>query len=133
MIHATRKIHFCAAHRLHQDNLSPEDNRRRFGECVHEHGHNYTAEVTVAGDADPRTGMLVHCTELDRLVSARAIDMLDHKNLSVDVDDLRDAAPTVERMAKFIWQRVEGAVEGARLFRVRVREDDGLFADYYGE
>ena len=46
MIHLTRKIRFCAAHRLYDPSLSPEENDARFGECTNLHGHNYVLEVT---------------------------------------------------------------------------------------
>ena len=55
MVLLTRKIEFAASHLYHNLNLSVEENRRIFGKCnnPHGHGHNYTLEVTVAGEPDP--------------------------------------------------------------------------------
>ena len=45
----TRRYRFCAAHRLHTDHLSPEENWAAFGKCNNPngHGHNYVVLVTV--------------------------------------------------------------------------------------
>jgi 6-pyruvoyltetrahydropterin/6-carboxytetrahydropterin synthase len=133
MVYLTRKIHFCAAHRLYDASLSAEANRERFGECVNLHGHSYTLEVTFAGEPDKETGMVIHLSELDAIAKERAVNLLDHKNLNEDVDVFSDVVPTVEMLAKFIWERLEGAVPGARLHHIRVLEDNSVFADYYGE
>jgi len=133
MIYVTRKIHFCAAHRLYDSSLSPEANEDRFGECAHQHGHNYLLEVTFAGRPDERTGMVVHLSDLDRTARERVVDLLDHKNLNEDVDVFRNVVPTVEMLAKYVWDRLDGSMPEARLHRVRVYEEDTFFADYYGE
>jgi len=133
MIYLTRKVNFCAAHRLYDPSISREDNEERFGECTHLHGHNYTLEVTFAGDPDTRTGMVVHLTELDRIAKERVVDALDHRHLNEDVEVFKDVVPTIEMLAKYIWSRLDGAVPGAKLHRVRLNEDDRCFADYYGE
>ena len=61
MIYLTRKIEFSAAHFYHNPAWSPEENRRMFGKCanLNGHGHNYVLEVTVAGEPDPATGMVL--------------------------------------------------------------------------
>ena len=66
MVYLTRKIEFSASHLYHNPALSDEENRRVFGKCnnPHGHGHNYTLEVTVAGEADPVTGMVLDVIEL---------------------------------------------------------------------
>ncbi len=133
MLYITRKMHFCAAHRLYDDSLSPEENRERFGECVNLHGHSYVLEVTFAGNPDEKTGMVVHLSELDAITKERVVRRLDHKYLNEDVDVFRDVVPTVEMLAKYVWERLEGAVPGARLHQVRIHEDNLFYADYYGK
>ncbi|MBI4720444.1 MAG: 6-carboxytetrahydropterin synthase, partial [Chitinivibrionia bacterium] len=133
MIYATRKSFFCAAHRYYDEKLSAAENEKRFGKCVNTHGHNYELEVTVAGDANPRTGMVVNLSELDAIIRARVLDILDHKNLQADVDEFRSVIPTTEMIAQFIWRRLDGGIPGARLFRVRLYEDSTLFVDCFGE
>lgn len=134
MVYVTRKLHFCAAHRLYDPSLTDEENRDRFGECVNLHGHNYQLEVTFAGEPDPKTGMVMHLSQLDEVVKARVVSELDHKNLGEDVAVFKDVVPTLEMLAKYAWDRLaDGAVPGATLHRVRVSEDDRFFADYFGE
>ncbi|MDH3216173.1 MAG: 6-carboxytetrahydropterin synthase [Candidatus Krumholzibacteria bacterium] len=133
MIYLTRKMRFCAAHRLYDPSLSPEANRDRFGECVNLHGHSYTLEVTFAGKPDAKTGMVIHLSDLDAIARERVVSILDHRNLNEDVEVFKQVVPTIEMLAKFVWDRLEGAVPGARLHHVRLLEDDSMFADYYGE
>ena len=73
MVYVTRKIEFSASHRYHNPALSPEDNRRLFGKCnnPHGHGHNYTLEVTIAGEPDPVTGMVLDLKELKQILGGR--------------------------------------------------------------
>jgi 6-pyruvoyltetrahydropterin/6-carboxytetrahydropterin synthase len=132
MVHLTRKLYFSAAHRLRVNGYSDEENRRVFGECARQHGHNYVLEVTFAGEPDPRTGMVIHLSELDAIVKDRVIARLDHRNLDEDVEEFKTAASTVEMLAKYVWTRLAGAIPGASLHRVRVYEDQDSFADYYG-
>ncbi|MFQ5511063.1 MAG: 6-carboxytetrahydropterin synthase [Candidatus Krumholzibacteriia bacterium] len=133
MLYITRKIHFCAAHRLYDQSLSPQENRERFGECVNLHGHSYVLEVTFAGEPDERTGMVVHLSKLDAIASERVVRHLDHKYLNEDVAVFKDVVPTVEMLAKYVWEQLDGAVPGARLYHVRLHEDDMFFADYDGD
>ncbi|MDA2914732.1 6-carboxytetrahydropterin synthase, partial [Acidobacteriia bacterium AH_259_A11_L15] len=61
MIYLTRKIEFSASHYYQNPELSPEENQRLFGKCANPagHGHNYVLEVTVAGEPDSKTGMVL--------------------------------------------------------------------------
>ena len=133
MVYLTRKLYFCAAHRLYVDGLSAEENRRIFGDCSRLHGHNYVLEVTFAGEPDPKTGMVIHLSELDAIVKDRVIDRLDHRNLNEDVEEFKTTPSTVEMIAKYVWGRLRGAVPGAKLHLVRIWEDQESFADYCGE
>jgi 6-pyruvoyltetrahydropterin/6-carboxytetrahydropterin synthase len=133
MIYATRKSFFCAAHRYYDETLTAEENERRYGKCANTHGHNYELEVTVTGDADPRTGMVMNLSDLDAVVRTRVLELLDHRNLHVDIEEFRSVIPTTEMMAKYVWRRLDGCIPGAALFRVRLHEDSTFFVDYYGE
>ena len=133
MVYLTRKLYFSAAHRLHADGMSEEENRRIFGECARLHGHNYVLDVTFSGEPDARTGMIIHLSDLDAIVRDRVIRELDHRNIDVDVVEFKNVASTVEMLARYVWKRLEGAVPGATLHRVRLWEDPESFADYYGE
>lgn len=106
-----------------------------FGKCASRngHGHNYTLEVTVAGDVDATSGFLVDLKELKEILEREVVSVYDHRHLNLEVPEFKTAIPTTENIAIAIWRRLEGKIPGAKLHRVRVYEMDDLFADYYGE
>jgi 6-pyruvoyltetrahydropterin/6-carboxytetrahydropterin synthase len=72
------------------------------------HGHSFRVRVTVAGEPDPTTGLVLHFEELEKaLVSAR--DALDHRMLN-EVPGLQ--APTLECICVWLWRRLEETVPG---------------------
>ncbi len=133
MVYVTRKAYFCAAHRYYDESLSAAENKDIFAACVNTHGHNYELEVTVTGVPDERTGMVVNLAVLDKIIKKNVIDLLDHKNLNVDVDGFKKTIPTTEMIAKFAWRSLAGKIDGAELYRIRLYEDPSFFVDYYGE
>ncbi|HEV2280649.1 MAG TPA: 6-carboxytetrahydropterin synthase [Acidobacteriaceae bacterium] len=135
MILLTRKAEFSASHFYWNDRWSEEENRRAFGKCANRngHGHNYTVEVTVAGDVDPVTGFVVDLKQLKDVMEREVLSAYDHRHLNLEVPEFRSALPTTENIAVAIWRRLEGRIPGARLRRVRVYEMPDLFADYLGE
>ena len=135
MILLTRKAEFSAAHFYWNDTLSPEENQRIFGKCANRngHGHNYTLEVTVAGEIDPVTGFVVDLKQLKDILEREVVSVFDHRHLNLEVPDFRIAIPTTENIAIAIWRRLAGKIPNAELHRVRVFESPDLFADFYGE
>lgn len=133
MVYVTRKAYFCAAHSYYDESLSAEQNERLFGKCVNTHGHNYELEVTVAGSADAESGMVVNLSDLDMIIKTNVIEVLDHKNLNMDVEDFKTTVPTTEMIAIFAWRCLRGKIGGAELYRIRLYEDPTFFVDYYGE
>lgn len=134
-VYVTRTVRFNAAHRLHNPAKSEEWNRETFGKCnlPNWHGHNYTLDVTVAGEPDPETGYVIDLGELKRLLEARVVSKLDHRNLNLDVDFLEGVLPSTENVAVAIWREIEGAIPGGRLHSVRLRETENNVAEYRGE
>lgn len=129
-VSVTRKTRFCAGHKYWRPEWSAEKNRETFGACANEngHGHNYTLEVTVAGDVDPITGMVINLTDLDRVIHEAVIDRIDHRNLNVDVPEISGRIPTTEVLAGFIWDTLVTRLPVGRLEEVRVYEADDLWA-----
>ncbi|MFN7171248.1 MAG: 6-carboxytetrahydropterin synthase [Fimbriimonadaceae bacterium] len=119
----TRVYEFAASHRLHSPVLSQVENEALYGKCSNEHGHghNYVLEVTVGGDPDPETGMLVGIGELDKVVHALVIDRYDHHNLSLEIPELQGKVATSEVVAEAIWELLDGNLP-ARLEAVRLFE-----------
>jgi 6-pyruvoyltetrahydropterin/6-carboxytetrahydropterin synthase len=139
MILLTRKADFSAAHFYWNPAWSEEENERVFGKCANRqgHGHNYTLEVTVAGDVDPVTGFAVDLKRLKDIMEREVVSVYDHRHLNYEVPEFATMnpmmIPTTENIAIAIWRRLEGKILNAKLYRVRVYEMPDLFADFYGE
>ena len=87
----TKKLKFNAAHRLHSEDLSAEENRKIFGKCNNPngHGHNYTIEVRLRGEISSKHGMVANLTDVKRIVEETVCERLDHKFLNKDVDEFK--------------------------------------------
>lgn len=135
MIYLTRKAEFSSSHFYRNPAWSNEENLRRFGKCANPngHGHNYTLEVTVAGEVDPVTGFVVDLKLLKDILEEQVVSVYDHRHLNYEVPEFKDQIPTTENIAVAIWNRIDGKIPNAKLKRVRVYEMPDLFADYYGE
>ncbi|TRY72184.1 hypothetical protein TCAL_00233 [Tigriopus californicus] len=142
MVYLTRRETFCASHRLHNPELSDEENRDIFGKCnhIHGHGHNYVVEVTVSGSIDPRTGMVMNLVDLKHLIHESIMAPMDHKNLDLDVEEFRDEGriSTTENLSIVIWERIQrlmGSVlssSSVRLFEVKIWETEKNIVVYRG-
>jgi 6-pyruvoyltetrahydropterin/6-carboxytetrahydropterin synthase len=134
MIYLTRKIEFSASHYYHNPNLSQEENRRLFGKLNNPqgHGHNYVLEVTVAGEPDPVTGMVVDLKELKEILQREVMEVFDHKFINKQVPMLAGQIPTTENIARAIWRLLEGRITRGRLHHIRLYETPDLFVDYFG-
>ena len=131
----TRRYWFSASHRLHSIAMSDQENQAVYGKCnnPHGHGHNYTLEVTVAGNVDERSGFVMDLKQLKDIMNREVIDVLDHRHLNKEIPEFRDKIPTTENLAIAIWNRLSGKLNGTRLHRVRLYETDDLYVDVYGE
>jgi 6-pyruvoyltetrahydropterin/6-carboxytetrahydropterin synthase len=135
MIHVTRRAEFSASHYYHNPALSAEENRRIFGKCnnPHGHGHNYTLEVTVAGEVNPTTGMVLDLKDLKKLLEDEVLELMDHRFLNKEVPAFATKIPTTENIAVEIWKLIAPKLSFGKLHRVRLYETPDLFVDYYGE
>jgi 6-pyruvoyltetrahydropterin/6-carboxytetrahydropterin synthase len=126
----TKRIEFSAAHRYHNDRWSAERNRAVFGACNNEpgHGHNYLLEVTVSGEVDPRTGMVVNLFDLKRVLQ-EALEEFDHYHLNLDTPYFKDVIPTTENLARVLWRRLQAQKDIGALHAIRLFEDEDLFTD----
>lgn len=137
MVFVTRTAHFNAAHRLHNPEKSDEWNEQTYGKCNHEnwHGHNYTIEVTVAGEPDPDTGYVIDLSKLKSIITDRILDKCDHRNLNLDVDFLEGVIPSTENLVKRFFYELEGPIDEASsetgfLYSVRLDETERNSAEY---
>lgn len=129
----TRRVHFNAAHRLHNPALSDAENTRIFGPCnnPNSHGHNYDLDVSVAGEIDPRTGFVADLGAVKRIVEERVVARLDHKNLNLDVPEFRTVNPTTENVVVVIWKWLDGHLPG-RLSKLVLWETPRNYVEYTG-
>ena len=134
LVRVTRRVHFSAAHRLHNPALSDEENERIFGLCnsPNWHGHNYELDVTVEGDVDPVTGYVVDLGLL-RDAAEKVIGDLDHRNLNLDVPWLAGMLPSTENLVVAIWNRLAPQVPRGKLVRLVLWETPRNAAEYTGE
>jgi 6-pyruvoyltetrahydropterin/6-carboxytetrahydropterin synthase len=97
----TSRYPFSAAHRLHSQQLSEDENWQVYGRCNNPfgHGHNYWLEVTVSGKPDSETGLIVDRNQLDRCVEKEILSRVRHVNLNEQVEELKQLVPTTENVA----------------------------------
>ncbi len=126
----TKRIEFSASHRYHNEAWDAARNRAVFGACNNEpgHGHNYLLEVTVSGEVDRHTGMVVNLFDLKRVLQ-EVLEEFDHNHLNLDTPYFKDAIPTTENIARVLWQKLETQKDIGRLRAIRLYEDKDLFAD----
>lgn len=134
-VRVTRRVHFSAAHRLHNPALSDEENREVFGLCNNPnwHGHNYEMDVTVEGEIDPDTGYVLDLKLLKELVEDAVVGDLDHRNLNLDVPWMDGVLPSTENLVVRIWERVAPRVPRGRLVRLVLWETPRNYVEYSGE
>jgi 6-pyruvoyltetrahydropterin/6-carboxytetrahydropterin synthase len=137
MIFLTRRATFSASHYYWNESWSAEKNQEVFGRCANRngHGHNYTLEVTVAGEPDPVTGFVVDLKWLKDVIEEDVLSAWDHRHLNLEVPEFAHTIPTSENIAIAAWRRLEPpiyAAHGARLAAVRVYETPEIFAEYRG-
>jgi len=136
MIYITRKEHFNAAHRLFRKEWSDEKNLQVFGKCSNPnwHGHNYMLLVTVKGNVNPETGFLMNIKDLSEIINQYIIDKVDHKNLNIEVDFMKNIIPSVENIAVAIWNQIEKPIseKGAILYAIKLQETENNSVEYYG-
>jgi 6-pyruvoyltetrahydropterin/6-carboxytetrahydropterin synthase len=133
----TRKVEFSASHVCRNPLLSEQENRELFGLAAnpHGHGHNYVVEVSLRGEPDPVTGMVLDLKELKEILNRQVVGPYDHRFLNYEVPPFDRVVPTTENIARDIWQRLEPHLssERSKLYSVRVYETPDLFVDYFGD
>jgi 6-pyruvoyltetrahydropterin/6-carboxytetrahydropterin synthase len=130
-----RKAHFNAAHRLYRKDWSFEKNDAVFGLCNNPnfHGHNYELIASVTGEIDPETGFVIDVKILKDIIKAEVENVLDHKNLNVEVPEFKDLNPTAENIAVFIYNKVKVKLDPKFHLEITLYETPRNFVTYSGE
>lgn len=134
-IYVTRKMHFNAAHRLHNPKLTDSENLEIYGPCNNKngHGHNYELEVTVCGTPNDTTGYLVDLKELKSIIEKQIVNECDHKHLNYDVKWLEGINPTAENLAVAFWDRLVNEIKNGKLYALKLYETERNIVEYRGE
>lgn len=135
MIYITRVEHFNAAHRLYNPNWTDEENDEVFGRCANKnwHGHNFELHVTVMGEPHPDTGFVYDAKKLGKIIRDHVTEVLDHKNLNVEVEFMKEKMCSIENLAIGIWnQLILQMPAGVNLYRIVLHETPSIYVEYYG-
>ena len=130
LVFLTKRIEFAAAHRYIKPEWDEAKNRAVFGPCYNPpaHGHNYLLEVTVCGEVDPNTGMVINLFDLKRVLLG-VIEEFDHKNLNLDMPYFRSQIPTSENLARVLWTKLVVQKDIGTLHSIRLYEDEDLYSE----
>ncbi len=129
----TKRTEFSASHSYWNSAWSNEENRKVFGKHSTEHGHNFVLEVTVEGDVDQRTGMIINLFDLKKIINEILVEF-DHKNLNKDNENFIDTIPTPENIASVLWKLLDHEIKrqgvNCTLYNVRLYETSDTYVDY---
>ena len=122
----TKRVSFCAGHRLYNPKLSDQKNLDVFGECANPngHGHNYWLEVSVSGPIDAETGMIINLNVLKTIIDQEIVSKVDHKNLNLDVTFMKGVIPTTENLVGKILEILNARFDGGMLTKIVLWESD---------
>ncbi len=133
-ITVSRKAHFNAAHRLYNQSWSDKKNKEVFGKCSNPnyHGHNYELIVSVRGMINPETGYVIDMGYLKLLIKNEIEEILDHKNLNLDVPYFSNVIPSAENICVFIYEILRSKIEDNLNLSIRLYETPRNYVEYSG-
>ncbi len=129
MVRLTRAIEFSSSLRYARPEFSAQENARRFGRRASQHGHNYRLEVTLRGEPDPVTGMVIDLKHLQELLEREIMARFDHRDLNRDTDFFEKDPPTPENFGRVIERLLLAALPAGSLDRIRLQQDEDLWVD----
>ena len=136
VFYLTRKEHFNAAHKLFNPQWTKEKNDEVFGKCANEnwHGHNFELFVTIKGEVNPDTGFVMDAKLLSKIIKDRVVEVLDHKNLNLDVPFMVGKLCSIENLTFEIWQQLAPHLpQGVALHCIKLVETPRIFVEYFGD
>ena len=132
MLRITRTIHFSSSLRYWLEDLSEEENRKRFGPEARQHGHNYQLDISVRGTPDAETGMVINLSDLKAVAEREVMARFDHRDLNADTDFFHSRPPTPENFAQVLFRLLDAALPPGMLDRIRLHASPDLFVDVIG-
>ena len=122
-VRITRAIEFSSSLRYWNGDLPDGENHRLFGRSARRHGHNYRLEVTLRGEPDPVTGMVIDLKDLQDVLDREVMARFDHRDLNVDTPYFEKEPPTPETLVRVIHRILLAALPAGLLDRLRLQED----------
>ena len=132
MITITKVIKFSAAHRYWRDDWSKEENKKVFGDFAdpYGHGHNYVLEVSLRGEVNSKTGMIIDLKDVKEILQKKVMELFDHKFINISVPYFQTHAPTTENLVLYIREMIKDAFLPAKVCRLRLWENEDLYAEW---
>jgi 6-pyruvoyltetrahydropterin/6-carboxytetrahydropterin synthase len=131
-VRLTRAVEFSTSLRYWNPDLSEAENRKRFGRKASQHGHNYRLEVTLAGEPDPVTGMVIDLKDLQNVIDREVMVRFDHRDLNRDTPYFDKEPPTPENLVRVIDRLLRAALPSGLLHGIRLYEDADTFVELIG-
>lgn len=136
LVYLIRRERFNAAHKLWNNDWDEKKNKETFGKCSNHnwHGHNYELFVTVKGEVNPETGFVADLKEISQILKDKVVEKIDHKNINLDVDFMKEKMASTENIAIAIWEEIEDDINalGCLLHSVKIKETENNFVEYLG-
>ena len=129
MVRLSRAIEFSASLRCVRPDLSEAENLELFGRRAQQHGHNYRLEVTVRGEPDPVTGMVIDIKAIQGLLEREIMERFDHRDLNRDTPYFEKMPPTPENLARVIREILVKAFPEGMLDRIRLQPDEDTWVE----
>lgn len=123
------RIHrFSAAHRLHSEALSGDENQEVYDKCnnPHGHGHDYYVEISLIGIPDAKTGMIIPLDELDQRIR-NVLDIIDYKHLDKEVEFFESNLSTGEIIIQYLWQELDKQFPKGMLHHLKLWETNNNY------
>ena len=129
-VRLTRTVHFSSSLRYWNPELPESENRRLFGRRAETHGHNYRLEVTLQGEPDPVTGMVIDLKDLQEVLDREIMSRFDHRDLNADTPFFEKEAPTPENLILVIQRQLAAVLPAGLLAAIRLDEDAETFVEW---
>lgn len=119
---------YCAAMSLEDPALDAEANRRKFGQWVEPHGHDFVIEAIATGPVSKRNECVLDFARFHKIIQREIIRRVDHRRLN-DLDLFADCAPTYENQARVYYGLIQSALPRAvTLESLSVEDAEGAAA-----
>ena len=128
-VRLTRAIEFSTSLRYWNPDLPEAENRRLFGRKADQHGHNYRLEVTLRGEPDPVTGMVIDLKDLQEVLDREIMARFDHRDLNRDTPYFEKEPPTPENFVRVLHRLLAAALPAGLLDRLRLQEDPDTWVE----